>query len=665
MNLKGVGILVLLLSVLKGFSATCIFPMPLFQDSVFQKKQLFTIDTLSLRDSLSAIQDASVKDSLPISRGKRVRSSKVYLPDSLIRKELAYEYTKIKDFAYKSRLTKELYKMFFVNPHKGSLNVIRTQNSEERFRQFQGKKIRHISVKILPPFGTSVYDTNYVEEDIGWLKWIANKTHMSTAEKVIFRQLTFKSGMLLQPFELVENEILLRKLDYIDDVLISVIEDSSNSDWVDVMVICKDQLSWSGSVESNFLNSFKLGIDNKNFLRLGHVLNYEISYRGSKEKEWGNILEYKINSIWGSYFNVRGYYQNDYREKEIRFELERSFLTSQMKWAVGLDVGRIFYSEELPDRNVTRLNELFNYHFQDFWFGKSFQLPFRSTYNRNVYLTGRLFTTLFHNRPCVSNDTNQLYHNRVDLLGAFTFSKVKYYKANLIYDFGRTEDIPVGLLVGFTGGYEKSEYDQYGYIGTEIYYSHFNQYTERYYALGLASSSYIGGKGLERGIIKVEGKHIGRLYDWGSLKFRFYNKIRYVRGVRRYAADYLYMEDQDIRGFVSDSLCGNQKLATSFATTFFLPYIKKGFRVALSAFLDAGVLAPEKESLWGNRMYWGIGLGMNLRNDNVVFKNLHFRLTFYPVLPTDGRAWQVMMNNSRHGNFYDYRVTKPQVIPYE
>ena len=256
MNLKGVGILVLLLSVLKGFSATCIFPMPLFQDSVFQKKQLFTIDTLSLRDSLSAIQDASVKDSLPISRGKRVRSSKVYLPDSLIRKELAYEYTKIKDFAYKSRLTKELYKMFFVNPHKGSLNVIRTQNSEERFRQFQGKKIRHISVKILPPFGTSVYDTNYVEEDIGWLKWIANKTHMSTAEKVIFRQLTFKSGMLLQPFELVENEILLRKLDYIDDVLISVIEDSSNSDWVDVMVICKDQLSWSGSVESNFLNSF-------------------------------------------------------------------------------------------------------------------------------------------------------------------------------------------------------------------------------------------------------------------------------------------------------------------------------------------------------------------------------------------------------------------------
>ena len=44
---------------------------------------------------------------------------------------------------------------------------------------------------------------------MGWLKTLANKTHMKTAEKVIRRQLTIKPGMLLVPFELVQNEILL------------------------------------------------------------------------------------------------------------------------------------------------------------------------------------------------------------------------------------------------------------------------------------------------------------------------------------------------------------------------------------------------------------------------------------------------------------------------
>ena len=199
--------------------------------------------------------------------------------------------------------------------------------------------------------------------------------------------------MKLEPFELVQNEILLRELDYIDDVSITVSEDSTDNNYVHVLVICKDQLSWSGKVESNFINSFELGVENKNFMRLGHVLNYNISYRGSKDKKWGNILEYKINSIWGSYINVRGYYQNDYREKEIRLELERPFLTSQIKWAGGVDIGRIFYSDDLPDRNLTRLDELFNYHFHDIWLGKSFQLPSFHSYNQNIYLTGRFFTT--------------------------------------------------------------------------------------------------------------------------------------------------------------------------------------------------------------------------------------------------------------------------------
>ena len=112
-------------------------------------------------------------------------------------------------------------------------------------------------------------------------------------------------------------------------------------------------------------------------MKLGHVLNYEFSYRGTKDKKWGNELEYKVNSLWGTHINIRGYYRNDYREKEVFVDVERQFLTNRMKWAGGMGVGRVFYSDDLPDRNVNRLEELFNYHYQDVWLGKSFLLPYR------------------------------------------------------------------------------------------------------------------------------------------------------------------------------------------------------------------------------------------------------------------------------------------------
>lgn len=658
--MKRIGILVILMLV-AGRLLALTDSLAVKQYKVHPDSVRRSVDTIGLnfetrRDSLALIPIKPVREhSVPL----------VYLPDSLIRDTLRYEYTKIKDFAYKAKWTRELYKMVFVNPKPGYISVMRTQNSEERFRPYRGKIINNVNIKVLPPYGTSVYDTTYFEEDMSWLKSLANKTHMSTAEGVIRRQLTIKPGMVLSPFELVQNEILLRELDYIDDATILIEPDPADTNRVDISVICKDQLSWGATVESNFINSFILGLENKNFMKLGHVVNYEFSYRGTKEKKWGNRLEYKVNSLWGSHINVRGFYQNDYSEKEVRIDVDRQFLTSQMKWAGGLSLGRVFYSDELPDRNVTRLDELFNYHFQDVWLGKSFQLPFRYSYNQNVYLTGRFFTTFFNNRPLVSDDTNHLYYNRRDYFTAFTYTKIKYYKANLIYDFGRTEDIPTGLYLNTTLGYEKSEYDDYGYIGLEARYSHFNKHTERYYAMQAALGSYINEDGFERGIFKIGANHISNLCSMGNLRFRFYNDVRYVRGIRRYPADYLYLEDSDIRGFQSDTLHGDQKLSVSVATTFFLPYIMKGFRASVTSFVDAGILAEKGDGLAKSKTYWGIGLSLNLRNDNVVIKNLSLRFTFYPTIPPDGRSVETDMSSRRRGRFYDYRVTKPQVIQYE
>lgn len=575
------------------------------------------------RDTLvvSSVKDRHWRDSV-------LKVSVVYLPDSLIRDTLRYEYIKIKKAAYKSALTKELYKLIFVNPKPNRVNVMRAQNSEDRFRPFAGKRIRQIQVKVLPPYGTSVYDTTYSEQDLGWLRTAANKIHMRTADWVVRKQLTLKPGERLIPFELVQNEILLRHLAYIEDASIMVSEVPGDPSEVDLTVVCKDDFSWGAEISSNFLNSARIAVANKNFMKIGHQVEYEISYRGTKEQKWGNIVEYNINSAFGTHFNVTGYYQNDYLAKQLWGTIEREFLTSTVKWAGGITLSRVFRSRDLPDLNLRHLKRRFNYNSQDIWIGRSFLLDSRHRYTRNIYVTTRFLNTIFKNRPDVTSDTNQFYYNRHSYYSSLVFQKLKYYKANLIYDFGRTEDIPIGLSSALIVGYENNEFRNSTYLGYNVRYAHFNNHTERYYAADMALGSYVNGSGFERGVLRMGFHHISNLLSLGIYRFRFYNDVNYVTGFRRYPDDYLYLRDVDILGFDSDTLRGAQKLSTSLSTTVFFPFIKKGFRMSLTGFLDVGTLVPKETSVFRGKAYWGMGIAVNLRNDNIVFKNISLRLSY-------------------------------------
>lgn len=614
--------------------------------------------------SIAYLPDTLFRDTL-----RRVYREKtipiVYLPDSLIRDTLRYEYVRIKNIASRSSFTKELYKLFFVNPKRNRVNVMRTQNSEERFRPYEGKMINKITIKILPPYGTSVYDTTYLEEDLGRLRLIANKIHMKTAVRTLKKQLTLKRGMPLMPFELVQNEILLRNLSYIDDVNIFVSEDPDNPAEVNLTIICKDEFSWGAEVTSNFMNSARVSLVNKNFFRLGHIIDYEFSYRGTKEKKWGNRLEYRINSMFGTHIDFLGSYRNDYRVKQIRGELERPFVTSTVKWGGGFAANRVYYSDELPDIDIERQKIPFDYHSQDVWAGRSFLLRSRHNYTRNLYLMARFLNTNFNDRPEVSSDSNQFYYNRRSYFGGIVYRKLRYYRANLIYDFGRTEDIPTGFLSAITGGQEFNEFKRSGYLGYNLYYSHFNKHTERYYAVEGALASYINESGFERGILKVGLHHISNLISLGNFRLRFYDDVNYVLGIRRYPSDYLYFEDNDVMGFSSDSLRGNQKLSNSLSATLFLPYIKKGFRMSVTAFADVGAIADNNRSILKSKAYWGLGVAVRLRNDNIAFKNITFRFSYYPRVPADMRNIEASMSGNLQQGFYDYQVHKPRTVRYE
>lgn len=590
----------------------------------------------------------------------------VFMPDSLIRDTLNYEFSKIKNVAYRRKWTKELYKMIFVNPRKVNIDIVATENSEDRYQPYRGKVIRDIHVKVLPPFGTSVNDTASLQQDsLQWLLAMANSVHQKSAERVIKKQMTVKPGMKVDPFELVQNEQILKDMSNVDDALIGIQEVPGDTTLVDLVVICKDEFSWTGEVWSNFLNAVDLGIETKNLFKLGHTLHYEGSYRGRKDQKWGNLLEYEAANLMGSHMDFYGKYENTYEQEILRVQLDKRFLTYRTKWAGGAAYSRVYSSKTLVDRDITKPIELFNYRLWDFWGGTSFFVNEKFSYNRIFYLTGRYTGTSFVDRPLVSSDSNHFYYDRNRIMGALTFTKIKYFKANLIYDFGRTEDIPSGLSGTLLFGYEKSDFTEYGYLGTEWHYSWFDKYNEEFYSWYAALGTFLNGYTAESGVFKAGAQFISPLYELSRHRLRFYSNVDYVLGFKRNPDDYIYFEDANIRGFDTDTIRGKQRLSGSVSTTLFLPYIKRGFRASVTTFVDWGVLAKDDKSLFKSQTYWGVGFSLNLRNDNLIFKNISIRLAFYPKVPPDVHRIEVNVSSRHKSGFYDYRVYKPDAIKYE
>ena len=110
---------------------------------------------------------------------------------------------------------------------------------------------------------------------------------------------------------------------------------------------------------------------------------------------------------------------------------------------------------------------------------------------------------------------------------------------------------------------------------------------------------------------------------------------------------------------------GTQRLSASMSATLFLPYIKRGFRASVTGFVDWGVLARDEKNLLNSQSYWGIGFSLNLRNDNLILKNVSIRFAFYPKGPPDIHSIEVNVSSRRKSGFYDYRVYKPDAIKYE
>jgi hypothetical protein len=578
--------------------------------------------------------------------------------DSITRKDknlVFFDSLKVK--ASKNRFTKKLYDFIIVSPDTIVKKQI-TGTSDASYINYSGKKIRKIEIKRLNVFGVNI--NNPTIDNPKKIDNFLNKTHVNTNENIIRKNLLFAVGDKISPLTLSDNERILRQLSYIDDARIIIVPVSD--DEADIVVYTKDIYSLGGDYVYNGLNKGSVSIFEKNIFGMGHEFGLEIPYDAKAENSPGFGVHYNIDNIWRSFINMNLYFLDGLGEKTYGFNLSRKLVSSNTKYAGGISVRQMYTTEDLDTLHVPAP---LKYNFQDYWLTRSFLINKESV--SRIIIGARYTLNNVFDRPVILPDSYYNLQKYKIYLASGALSIQKYYKTNLIYGYGRTEDIPYGGLFRVTVGREYNEFHDFRkrtYLGAEIALGKSTKALGYFYT-SAGISTFLDGNQTEQGLLSLDMKFFSNLLTVGKNRIRNFVYIDYTRGFNRYTNEFLVFDnDNGFSGFKNDSVNGTQRLSVSLESVLFSPVNLYGFRFAFFGFADFSFLSDANEMIGNGNTLSGIGLGVRIRNDNLVFNTFQLRFGFFPNPPSYSKINHLTVSGEQLLRPNNFDSGPPSIIPY-
>lgn len=572
-------------------------------------------------------------------------------------------YDSLKHKAYRSGITR----LFYDNLISGNSKTDQAKLEMELLRMsaLEGKTISSIRIQQLDIFGPSFSDTARVSKT--WPGQTANKLHTQTNERIIRKNILIEVGDTLNVEVVLDNERIIRSLPFIKDVRFFVEKDSLSEDHVHLIVLTKDVFSFGigGSVDG--LKGGSLEMYNHNIWGAGHQISAKVVGHVDKEPGLGFEGFYTINNIGGNFVNISLGYADTYVRKGAALIFEKEFLRSATRWGGGFTVFRWKQADRLIDDGPLIRDLDLDYRHLDIWGGYAFQLNKEQAYkNSQLVLAGRTRFYDFFKRPDPDPRNNQYFANSKFYLASLSLSKRNYFRDYLIYSYGITEDIPKGFLHEWVFGFDNNEFTDRWY--THLYFSsgNFMKYKPSYLYVSAGLGGFFNSRKYEQGQIELNGEFISRLFRTGIKSFRQFIKMNYILGIRRFDVEELYLSrDYGIRGFSSELPTGKQRLSLKFESVLFTPKHVLDFNFAFFGFVDVGVIGSNKHFIFNEDYYAGIGAGVRIRNENLVFRTLQLRLSYFPNHPADTGFFGFDFNERNKSGFYSFQPRKPDLLRFE
>lgn len=579
-------------------------------------------------------------------------------------------YNSLIDKLSKKKYSNLLYKLVFEKEEEKEQQA--KEQEEEHFKHsrqgyltHEGKAINEIELKNLRVFGTDVEDTSKLETSV--ITKMLNGLHLHTREKIIRHNLVLQKDSVIRPTELADNERLLRQLDFIKDARIYVSHDQ-NLDKANLKVVTRDvfplKLDYNTDEETS---ASSIGISNINIFGTGHENENNIVINDIGKNSIGYDGYYRVKNIGGSFVTGELNYVSTFRSHGYGIKLFRNFLTPEMKTAGGVEYSSKNYNQLRPLDNLTNIIDTVRHKesFQDIWFSRSFRavhVPgILKARERLRYVVGtRVTRREFVERKEVTENYNQIFHNRIDVLLSAGLSSRGYYKDRLIRGFGRTEDIPIGTSLQLTLGRQFGEFFNRNYLGVELSEGEIIKkfgYLKGTFKLG----GFLRHGVLEQGVVNISGEYFTRIYTLNLFKFRQFINVNITEGIRRKAQDFIDINDRNgIRGLNNFFLIGTNRFVLNTESVLFTPFFIGGFRMAFLGFLDIGVINSDR----AKNSYYGAGFGVRLKNDNLAISTIQLRLGFYPSSPFQDAHRNFSFSTIGNLGLKDFDISSPEIIEF-
>lgn len=596
---------------------------------------------------LLAIPD--VEDSIRVLSENRFESTKLF-------------YDSLKSRAHQHRLTGWMYDILVSSP-KETYDV--DLLSYEHYHQFEGKTIASVRILPLDVFGPTFDDTTRVPRLK--IERFANRVHTKSNIRAIRRNLWVKEGMDFDANLLMDNERLLRELPYLKDVRIIVTPRKDNAQLVDLLVMTKDVFAFGITGKIDEIDSGELGIYNQNIFGVGHQLSAKFVGHLNKEPYLGIETFYSVNNLRGDFVDVRAGYFDTYERHGFLVNFSKEFLRPKSAWAGGFNYSRYFRSNRISISDPVKTNFPLNFRSLDVWYGRNMQLGINEQDSRfQMTVSGRIRHLKFVDRPEPDAQNNQYFANSTFYLGSLSFSQRKYVRDRLVYSYGIVEDIPKGYLHELVVGFDNNEFSKRWYAHLYLSSGNIVKYQPYYLFASAGVGGFFNKEQFEQGLLECNLNYISRLFNAGSVKARQFVKINYMTGIRRFDIENILLRYRNgIRGFTSSKANGKQRLSVNMETVLFQRKEFLKSNTAFFSFLDLGIIGSNHKVIFTQDYYAGLGVGVRLRNENLVFKTIQIRLAYYPNTPSDMGSVGFILEEQLKTRFYSFQPKAPEPLVFD
>ena len=354
-------------------------------------------------------------------------------------------------------------------------------------------------------------------------------------------------------------------------------------------------------------------------------------------------------------------------ERSYFFSANRPLYTASAKFTGGLMITANssvnIYS--LPD-SVYRN---YQYNTMDVWVGFNFRNQFKNTGLKsnkpNLALLFKQYNSNFTHRPWqpIYKD-NPNYNDNHYFLSEFALFHQDFFKTNYFFGFGKTEDIPSGYNASATFGLSEWVLRQRTYSAVEAQ-KYWLTPRDNLFSTSVALGSFFYNGQPEDAVLHLQANFYSNLWRLRESKFRQFFTVDYLNCLNPVLYKPLNINrDNGILGYRNTTLNGYQRVNLSSQTTLYSPMMVYGFKFNFYSLLQASMLSNSQENIFKSPFYSSVGLGVNIRNENLSFNTLQISASYLPPVSGAPNSYFIQVTSTSAISFNIFGLTEPRLIPY-